>query len=161
MGCTRSDLRDCPTNWHVPNTSRDISSAVPDIARTSISELAKLPVQRKRQRQEQDKGRPVRGETYAGRLRLRPVQSRNGLTVTAFVAASVAVGSTVATDGWQGYNGLKNLGYAHESVVLGGEPELAKAALPMIHLVFSNLKAWILGTHHGVRDQHLQAYLNE
>ena len=31
----------------------------------------------------------------------------------------------------------------------------------MIHLVFSNLKAWLLGTHHGVSQQHLPAYLNE
>ena len=32
----------------------------------------------------------------------------------------------------------------------------------MIHLVFSNLKTWILGTHHGaIAQHHLQAYLNE
>jgi hypothetical protein len=31
----------------------------------------------------------------------------------------------------------------------------------MIHLVFSNLKTWIRGIHHGVSRQHLQAYLNE
>jgi ISXO2 transposase-like protein len=31
----------------------------------------------------------------------------------------------------------------------------------MIHLVFSNLKTWLLGTHHGVSPRHLQAYLNE
>ena len=31
----------------------------------------------------------------------------------------------------------------------------------MIHLVFSNLKAWLLGTHHGVSQKHLPAYLNE
>ena len=31
----------------------------------------------------------------------------------------------------------------------------------MIHLIFSNLKAWLLGVHHGVSQQHLQAYLNE
>jgi hypothetical protein len=31
----------------------------------------------------------------------------------------------------------------------------------MIHLVFSNLKTWLLGTHHSVSQQHLQAYLNE
>ena len=29
----------------------------------------------------------------------------------------------------------------------------------MIHLVFSNLNAWLLGTHHGVSAQHLPAYL--
>src|SRR2546421_8870812 len=34
--------------------------------------------------------------------------------------------------------------------------------LPMIHLVFSNLKTWINGTHHGrIEPHHLQAYLNE
>lgn len=27
--------------------------------------------------------------------------------------------------------------------------------------MFSNLKAWINGTHHGVSADHLQAYLNE
>ena len=116
---------------------------------------------RKRQRQKQDNGRPVRGEIYAGRLRVRHVTDRSSITLTGFVADNVATGTTIATDGWQGYNGLKNLGYGHEAVVLGGDPALAQAALPMIHLVFSNLKAWILGTHHGVSDQHLQAYLNE
>ena len=31
----------------------------------------------------------------------------------------------------------------------------------MIHLVFSNLKAWRPGTHHCVSQQHLPAYFNE
>ena len=31
----------------------------------------------------------------------------------------------------------------------------------MIHLIFSNLKAWLIGTHHGVSERHLPAYLNE
>jgi hypothetical protein len=38
---------------------------------------------------------------------------------------------------------------------------VAEEYLPLIHLVFSNLKSWILGVHHGVDPQHLQAYLNE
>jgi hypothetical protein len=46
--------------------------------------------------------------------------------------------------------------------VLGGDPEKAEKHLPMIHLVFSNLKTWILGTHHGASARHhWQAYLNE
>ena len=32
--------------------------------------------------------------------------------------------------------------------------------LPISH-VFSNLKTWLRGIHHGVSPQHLQAYLNE
>src|SRR5271166_4610737 len=33
--------------------------------------------------------------------------------------------------------------------------------LPIIHLVFANLKTWLIGIHHGVSERHLQAYLNE
>ena len=33
--------------------------------------------------------------------------------------------------------------------------------MPIIHLVFANLKTWLIGIHHGVSHQHLQAYLNE
>jgi hypothetical protein len=41
------------------------------------------------------------------------------------------------------------------------DPQVAEEQMPLIHLVFSNLKAWLLGIHHGVSPQHLQAYLNE
>ena len=34
----------------------------------------------------------------------------------------------------------------------------ARRVLPGLH---SNLKTWLLGTHHGVSPHHLQAYLNE
>jgi transposase-like protein len=58
------------------------------------------------------------------------------------------------------YNGIKALGYRHEPVV-EGTPENAPNVLPHVHRVFSNLKSWLIGTHHGVSKQHLQAYLNE
>lgn len=116
---------------------------------------------RKRRRTTHADGKPVRGETYAGRLRLRHVPNRGSLALTSFVHESVAPGTTVYTDGWQAYDALKRLGYDHERAVTGGDPEIIEAALPLIHLVFSNLKTWLLGTHHGVSDQHLQAYLNE
>ena len=44
---------------------------------------------------------------------------------------------------------------------MAGDPEQAEKYLPMIHIVFGNLKSWILGIHHGVSQWHLQAYLNE
>ena len=60
------------------------------------------------------------------------------------------------------YRRIKALGYQHEPLEMHGDPERAERHLPMIHLVFSNLKTWILGTHHGaISAQHLQAYLNE
>jgi hypothetical protein len=38
---------------------------------------------------------------------------------------------------------------------------LAEQFMPMIHLVFSNLKTWLNGIHHDVSAKRLQAHLNE
>ena len=123
-------------------------------------------------------GVPVKKLIYAGRLRLRVVSGlpprlealanpiplstgRGSEQLTGFVKDNILLGSTVKTDGWGGYGNLNGQGYNHQPLVLGGDPDKAEAHLPMIHLVFSNLKTWLTGTHHGVSQQHLQAYLNE
>lgn len=67
----------------------------------------------------------------------------------------------IVTDDWAGYDGLNEMGFEHLAVAERGEARIAEEYLPLIHLVFSNLKAWILGVHHGVDPQHLQAYCNE
>jgi transposase-like protein len=67
----------------------------------------------------------------------------------------------VRTDGWTGYDPLEAAGYTHERVAVRGDHAITDAHLPMIHIVFGNLDAWLLGTHHGVSSKHLQAYLNE
>ena len=102
-----------------------------------------------------------RRNVYAGRLRLLVSDDRSAKSLETFVTDNILPGSQVSTDGWSGYNNLAELGYNHAAVVLDGDPEKVEQALPMIHLVFSNLKAWLLGTHHGVSQQHLPAYLNE
>lgn len=113
-------------------------------------------------RQHHDGGAPLKKRVYAGRLRLRVVSGRTTENINAFVTSNIATGSKVRTDGWRCYDGLSSLGYRHDPLVLGGDPDKAEAHLPMIHLVFSNLKTWINGTHHGrIEQQHLQAYLNE
>ena len=99
--------------------------------------------------------------TYAGRLRLQVIPDRYKDILIDFVKENVAP-TAVLSDGRQGYNDLPDLGYIHKPMVMGGNPVNAEEHLPMIHRVFSNLKTWILGTHHGrVEPQHLQAYLNE
>jgi len=92
----------------------------------------------------------LRGK-YANRVRLQVILNVTQATLTEFVKSNVLEGSTVKTDDWLGYNKLESVGYRH--IVLS---ELAH-----IHRVFSNLKTWLIGTHHGVSKQHLQAYLNE
>lgn len=106
-------------------------------------------------------GIPTRGPFYAGRVRLRVIADRGKKTLESFVKANVEPRTAIHTDGWQGYERLPTLGYDHEPLVLHGDSDAAEAHLPMIHLVFSNLKSWIVGTHHGVSVQHLPAYLNE
>lgn len=103
-----------------------------------------------------------RGGRYAGRLRLEIVPSRSEKSLCGFVEAAVEPGAIVITDAYRSYNSLGKRGYQHLPVVEGGDPQVAEEFLPIVHLVFSNLKAWLQGTHHGrVSPKHLQAYLNE
>jgi ISXO2-like transposase domain len=77
-----------------------------------------------------------------------------------FVEGAVEPGTQIVSDAWGGYNELTQRGYQHVPVAMSGNPAMAEAYLPIVHLVFSNLKSWLLGCHHGVSPQHLQAYLN-
>jgi len=109
-----------------------------------------------------DGGIPLKGLIYAGRLRLQVIPDRTSKSLLAFIEKNVAPGASVRSDGWDAYNPLTKMGYDHHPLVLDGNHEKAEVHQPMIHLVFSNLKTWILGTHHGrIESRHLQAYLNE
>jgi len=103
-----------------------------------------------------------RGGRYAGRLRLEIAANRGAKALCEFVEAAVEPGAMVITDAWGGYNSLGERGYQHLPVVESSNPDVAEEFLPIVHLVFSNLKAWLQGTHHGrVSPKHLQTYLNE
>ena len=101
----------------------------------------------------------VRGRA-SGRVRLQVVPDASGPSLTGFVKANVESGTTVITDGWQGYAPLSGMGYRHRPKTQG-RPEQAEVILPRVHRVFGNLKTWLRGTHHGVDNKHLQAYLDE
>ena len=100
-----------------------------------------------------------------GRCRMALLADASAACLRAFLAEHVAMGATVVTDGWQGYNGITNLGYVHDrrsqraTRARGEDPgEL----LPGVHRVASLSKRWLLGTHQGgVNQAHLGDYLNE
>jgi len=101
------------------------------------------------------------GERHAGRLRLRVAPGARQSDIDPFFRDNVAKGAVVRTDGWDGYRHLRSMGYDHRPVV-EGDPESASKVLPLVHREFSNLKDWLMGTHHGrVERKHLQAYVNE
>ena len=98
---------------------------------------------------------------YAGRVRLAVVPDRSAKSLGGFIERVVTPGATIITDDWSGYAALEKRGYLHTAVAERGDMQVAETFLPIIHLVFSNLKTWLRGIHHGVNPQHLQAYLNE
>ena len=102
-----------------------------------------------------------RNGRYAGRVRLAIGVDRSAGALGGFVQSAVEPGALIVTDDWTGYSGLAGRGYDHHAIAQCGDPEVSEEFLPIVHLVFSNLKAWLNGIHHGVSAKHLQAYLNE
>jgi len=98
---------------------------------------------------------------YAGRVRLAIVPDRSAESLCGFIEHTVEPGTLVVTDDWSGYASLDKRGYKHFAATELGDSSVAEECMPIIHLVFANLKTWLTGTHHGVSHQHLQAYLNE
>ena len=96
----------------------------------------------------------------AGRLRLKMISGPTSRNLSRFMVDNVARNAIVTTDGAPGYHELPRYGYGHR--VDAGDDYEENYPLPELHRVFSNLKTWILGTHHGaIMHKHLQAYLNE
>ncbi len=92
-----------------------------------------------------------------GRLRLATLADYSAKSLHAFIAKAVAPDATIKTDAWQGYPGAPVAG--HDPRTVGAMA--AHLVLPWTHRVFSNLERWALGTYHGLRRHHLQAYLDE
>jgi hypothetical protein len=92
-----------------------------------------------------------------GRVRLAVIEDYSAAALGGFVAAAIAGGSTVVSDGWPGYKRLKDV--KHDPRVVGDAP--AHLVLPWVHRVFANAKRWAMGVYHGLRPAHLQAYLDE
>lgn len=101
----------------------------------------------------------VRG-AGSGRLRLAVLGNSRATTLEAFTTASAAPGAIVHTDGLLSYRGLTKLGYLHRPRAQASAAP-GEHLLPRAHRAISNLKAWMHGTHRGVSDEHLPAYLDE
>lgn len=95
-----------------------------------------------------------------GRIRLFRVPDTSANSLAQAVQACIEPGSVVRTDGFNHYGLLSGLGYTH--VVTRKEPDIGDNLLPMVNLVASLLKRWLLGTHQGaVHLSHLDYYLDE
>ena len=96
-------------------------------------------------------------DTLSGRIRLAAIASNHATHIHSFIKANIAPGATLITDGHASYSGLPD--YRHDPRVVGSMA--AHIPLKWIHRVFALLKRWSPGTYHGLRRQHIDAYLNE
>ncbi len=95
-----------------------------------------------------------------GRIRLKRVADASARSLEPAVQGAVEPGSTVLTDGWNGYVGLDQLGYRHK--VVDHRAVVGDNLLPHVNRVAGLLKRWLLGTHQGaVEHSHLDYYLDE
>jgi transposase-like protein/predicted RNA-binding Zn-ribbon protein involved in translation (DUF1610 family) len=80
-------------------------------------------------------------------------------TIQTNIEENTEENSTVITDGYSSYSGLEDIGLNHKRVVIGGFD--VTEVLQSVHTLISNVKAYIVGTYHGLKKKHLQSYLDE
>jgi transposase-like protein len=99
----------------------------------------------------------------AGDARIAVLPAATGAELGAFIKANLAANSHLLTDGFAGYRGQDtDLGeHLKHTPVIQGAAANAGEFFPIIHTLFSNIKAWLVGTHHGVSAKHLPRYLRE
>ena len=81
----------------------------------------------------------------------------------AVLTGNVAAGSHLLTNGFAGYRGRDAALDEHlkHTPVVQDDGANVCAFFPTIHTLFSNIKAWLVGAHHGVSAKHLPRYLRE
>jgi hypothetical protein len=70
-------------------------------------------------------------------------------------------GSTLKSDGAGVYVKAKEKGFENDRVVVQKEPEKGHEHLKWVNLVTSNLKRYLLSTHHGVFPKYRKSFLAE
>ncbi len=97
---------------------------------------------------------------YMGRTCLKMVPNAKRESLEPFVYEAIVPGSTVKTDGLMSYIHLKDH-YIHNRLPLNGK-ENANTMLPKVHIIITNLKAWMRGTFNRYpKAKHMNAYLKE
>ena len=83
------------------------------------------------------------------------IDKANAKNLGGFMKTHIDLKAEITTDKWTGYKPL-NKDFENLTQLYSGEKG---ANFPELHRVIMNLKSWLRGTHHHVRD--LQDYLDE
>lgn len=100
----------------------------------------------------------------SGRVRMAVIPDFRASTFKAFLAAHVAPGATLHTDGLTSFGAAAIEGYRHVPHTQPIRTALRRgvaSVVPLADRAIGNLKQWLIGTHHGVSRAQLQVYLDE
>jgi transposase-like protein len=104
------------------------------------------------------KGKPNRKVGY---LKMTVMEDLKAETINKEVQKSVEKSAEILTDGYSGYNKLKEVIAKHNVVVESNKTKSAKV-FPWVNRTISNAKKGLLGTHHNcINEQYMQNYLDE
>jgi transposase-like protein len=100
---------------------------------------------------------------YAGAARIAVLPAATAEELGRFLKTNIQAKSHLLTDGFSGYQGKDAaLGdHLKHTPIIQGDGANAAEFFPIVHTIFSNIKAWLVGTHHGVSAKHLPRYLRE
>jgi transposase-like protein len=92
-------------------------------------------------------------------VKVQVVDNVDGVTIVDIAKETITPGVTVSTDGLSVYNALNEAGYEHQGEK--HDPKRNPKHLHWLHVFVSKLKAFIIGTYHGLDKKHLQRYFDE
>jgi len=92
-------------------------------------------------------------------VRAKVVEHVDGESLVKFAKEEIADGSTIRCDGYSAYNKLAESGYQVDAENYDSKDDSQR--LKWMHIIISNIKAFMAGTYHGLSDIHLQAFLDE
>jgi transposase-like protein len=105
--------------------------------------------------QTDDKGRPRR-------IKLRRVPRFKRARIKSLTERIIMPGSTVVTDGYQCFHGVKDAGCTHVRITTGCGPCAARhPAFRWVNTMLGNINSALLGTYRAIRKKHMVRYLAE
>ena len=100
---------------------------------------------------------------HAGAAWISVLPAATGEELGRFLKSNIQARSYLLTDGFSGYQGKDAaLGdHLKHTPIVQGDGANAAGFFPIVQTIFSNIKAWLVGIHHGVSAKHLPRYLRE
>lgn len=89
------------------------------------------------------------------------IADASAASLKCFVRERIRTGSHILTGGWRGYRCLEAEGFPQAAFRQGPNAAAAHVLFPWVHITLSNLKRFLLGTHHQAELKHLKRFVAE